>query len=73
MTAKKIKSKMIKRYSVGQEINLRYRSPKGKIIERRKATVIKFYPHHVLCRVDRCRECFTYAELNQLTGYRREN
>ena len=42
MTAKNLRDKALNKYVVGQVINLRYRNPKGKIIERRKAEVVKF-------------------------------
>lgn len=42
---------------------------KGKIIERKKAKVLRFYPHMILCEVDRNKECFTYNDLNSLTAY----
>ena len=71
MTLSEIKEKILSKYKIGQVVNLRYRTDKGKIKERRKAKIIKFYPCHVLCKVDNYHECFTYVELGLLTQYKK--
>ena len=71
ITLDSCKEKILSKYFAGQVVNLRFRTDQGKIMARKKARVIKFYPHHVLCLVDNCRECFTYADLNELTAYRK--
>lgn len=65
------KEKILSKYFTGQILNIRLRSQDGKILERKKARIIKFYPHHVLCEVDNCRECFTYQDLHNLTTYKK--
>lgn len=65
------KKKILSKYFEGQVVNLRYRDTKEEIISRKKAKIIKFYPHHVLCLVDNCRECFTYQGLHNLTTYKK--
>lgn len=69
MTAIEAKEKILNKYAVGQEVNLRLRDAKGKIIERKKAKVLKFYAHMILCKVDNCRESFTYGDFNKLITY----
>ncbi len=71
MTLDSCKEKILSKYFAGQVVNLRFRTDQGKIMARKKAKILKFYPHHVLCEVDNCRECFTYADLNGLTTYRK--
>ena len=71
ITLDSCKEKILSRYFVGQVVNLRYRDTKGKIVERKKAKIIKFYTHHVLCEVNNCRECFTYQDLHNLTTYKK--
>lgn len=72
MTPAELRDKALNKYVVGQVINLRYRNPKGKITERRKAEVVKFFKHFVLCEVDKSKECFVYADLETLTKYHKE-
>ena len=71
MTLDSCKEKILSKYFTGQILNIRLRSQDGKILERKKARIIKFYPHHVLCLVDNCRECFTYRDLHSLTTYKK--
>lgn len=70
-TVESYKEKILSKYFTGQILNIRLRSQDGKILERKKARIIKFYPHHVLCLVDNCRECFTYRDLHGLTTYKK--
>ena len=70
-TVENYKEKALAKYFVGQILNIRLRDLKGNILERKKARIIKFYPHHVLCLVDNCRECFTYQDLHNLTTYKK--
>ena len=70
ITLDSCKEKILSKYFTGQILNIGYEF-KGNILERKKARIIKFYPHHVLCLVDNCRECFTYADLNELTTYKK--
>lgn len=65
------KEKILSKYFTGQILNIRLRSQDGKTLERKKARIIKFYPHHILCLVGNYRECFTYADFNGLTTYRK--
>lgn len=69
MTIEDYKEKVMSKYFEGQEVNLRIRDTKGKIIERKKAKILKYYPHLILCEVDRNKESFTYSDFNGLITY----
>ena len=61
------KDKVLKKHKIGQTVKV-YRSPaQGQPIIREKAKIVKFYPHHVLCRIKSYYECFTYWDLDNLT------
>jgi len=63
------KDKIIKRYAVGQVINLRQRDKDGNIIKRFKVKVIEFYRHFILTERRGIKECFTYWDFERLTHY----
>ena len=65
------KVKILKKYKIGQVVTLKYRDKEKRVKEKRKAEIIKFYPHHVLCVVDNCRESFTYVDLAELTRHKK--
>ena len=69
MTAIEVKEKILNKYFIGQVVNLRFRTDQGKIMVRKKAKVLRFYPHIILCEVDNCKESFTYTDFNGLTTY----
>lgn len=63
-----MRNKIIKRYKIGQVVNMRIRGSDGKnIIDKFKATIIRFYPYHVHCKVNGHNECFTYADFDRNT------
>lgn len=61
------KEKILSKYFEGQVVNLRYRNITKEIMARKKARIIKFFTHHVLCEVNNYRECFLYQDLHNLT------
>lgn len=69
MTAIEAKEKILNKYFIGQVVNLRFRTDQGKIMARKKAKILKYYPHLILCEVDNCRESFTYSDFNGLITY----
>ena len=71
MTLSEIKAKVLSKYKVGQTVKIKIKDGRAAQTGTSNAEIIKFYPHHVLCLVDNCRECFTYADLNGLTTYRK--
>lgn len=69
MTVKECKNKILHKYKVGQEVNLRIRTQDGKISERKKAEIVRYYPNLVYCKVGAWHESFSYQELYHLTTY----
>lgn len=69
MTAIEAKEKILNKYFIGQVVNLRFRTDQGKIMARKKAKILKYYPHFIMCEVDRNRESFTYGDFNKLITY----
>lgn len=68
MTQAQLRSKITKRYRPGQIINMRQRAiGSGNIVSRFKAEIIKFYPYHISCKVDKHIESFTYWDMVILT------
>ena len=73
MTAKECRDYILRKYNVGQTINIRYRGKaadgKTNIKVRKKVEILKFYPGFVLCLVEGIKESYKYIEMIQLTTY----
>ncbi|MDF2543469.1 MAG: hypothetical protein K0S47_3187 [Herbinix sp.] len=70
MTLRELRNKIYNKYKPGQTINMRMRDVKDeKILKRIKATILRFYPYHVLCRIGGKKECFTYHDVDKFTTY----
>ena len=69
MTAIEAKEKILNKYAIGQEVNIRFRNDQGKIMARKKARILKYYPHMIMCEVDRWQVSFTYGDFNRLIKY----
>lgn len=67
------RKKVMKKYSVGQTVNMRRRDYKNEeIIERFKIKILEFYPHVVLTLRNGHKECFTYTDMEMMTADKRK-
>lgn len=72
MTQPELRNRIIKRYRPNQIVNMRLRAmDSGRIIERFKAEIIKFYPYHVSCKVNGYIESYSYWDMVMLTTIKR--
>jgi hypothetical protein len=63
MTAKKLREKALNKYKVGDTFNVKVVNGTGKEIGKIEAKIIKFFPHHALCKLHNYHETFTYHDL----------
>lgn len=62
MTLAEIKDKALSKYKVGQTFKVQLRDGKGEKIGKADVEIIKFYPHHILCKINNYHETFTYYD-----------
>ena len=62
MTPIELKEKVLSKYKVGQTVKIKIKDGRAAQTGTSNAEIIKFYPHHILCKMDHCLESFTYYD-----------
>ena len=62
MTPMELKEKVLSKYKVGQTVKIKIKDGRAAQTGTSNAEIIKFYPHHILCKMDNCLESFTYYD-----------
>lgn len=62
MTPIELKEKVLSKYKVGQTVKIKIKDGREAQIGTSNAEIVKFYQHHILCKINNCHETFTYYD-----------